>query len=81
MEFFFFLIAVAIVMAVAIVLSFIQGCRRYYIDRVAWLCSQSLLALFRCRRLWCKNYFAFSLNKREASPESRNRWIHASLSP
>ena len=36
---------------------------------------------FRCRRLWCKNYFAFSLNKREASPESRNRWIHASLSP
>ena len=44
MEFFFFLIAVAIVMAVAIVLSFVQGCRRYYIDRVAWLLSQSLLA-------------------------------------
>ena len=45
MEFFYFLIAVAIVMAVAIVLSFVQGCRRYYIDRFAWLLSQSLLAL------------------------------------
>ena len=32
-------------MAIAIVLLFVQGCRRYYIDRFAWLLSQSLLAL------------------------------------
>ena len=27
---------------------------------------------YRCRRLRCKNYSAFSLNKHDASPQSRN---------
>ena len=35
----------AMAMATVISYLFVQGCRRCYIDRFAWLLSQSLLAL------------------------------------
>ena len=67
-------------MAIAIVsYLFVQGCRRCYLDRFAWLLSQSLLAHIAADDCGAR-IFAFSLNKREASPESGNRQIHASLS-
>ena len=62
-----------------LILSFVQGCRQYYIECVAWLLSQSLLALlFAADDCGARIIFAFSLNKHVASPGSRNRVaIHA----
>ena len=77
--FLFFLITVAIAIAVAIADSylFVQGCRRR-IDRLCRLAAFTVFVCpsFCCRRLWCKNF----CNKHEASPESGNCQIHASLS-
>ena len=64
MEFAFaFLIAVAMAMAVAIDLSLLQGCRQCYLDRLAWLLSQSLFARCCCSTTLVQSLiFAFSLN-------------------
>ena len=49
MEFLFFLIVVAIAMAVAMAYYlFVQDCCRYYINRFVWLLLQSLFALYCC---------------------------------
>ena len=57
MEFSFFLIAVAIAMAVAMAYYLlVQGCRQCYIDQFAWLLLQSLFALSCCSTIEVRGF-------------------------